>query len=73
MSFSKIKERKVKQVLFESWHQWEGVALKERVKEGKYGENIMYSHIKMVKMRPVETILRRRRGNKGDRWIGKSY
>jgi MOSC domain-containing protein YiiM len=71
MSFSKMKEKKVKQVLFETWDQWEGEAHKERVKKGKYGENIMYSCIKMVKMRPVETILRRS-GNKGDIWIGKS-
>jgi hypothetical protein len=46
MSSSKVKERKVKQVLFESWYQWEGGAHKERVKEGEYGENIMYSRKK---------------------------
>jgi hypothetical protein len=26
------------------------------VKEGKYGRNIMYSCLKMEKMRPVETV-----------------
>jgi hypothetical protein len=31
---------------------------KERVKEGKYSRNIMYSFMKMKKMKTAETILR---------------
>jgi chitinase len=31
MSFSKMEDRKVKQVLSGGWHQWEGGGYKERV------------------------------------------
>jgi hypothetical protein len=41
--FSKMKDRKVKQVLSGCWFQWEGRGYKKRVKEGKYGGNIVYS------------------------------
>jgi biotin-(acetyl-CoA carboxylase) ligase len=40
---------KVKQVLSESWHQWEGRGYKERMWEGDYSGNIMYSCLKMEK------------------------
>jgi hypothetical protein len=45
--FSKMKDRKVKQVLFRGWHQWEGARHKKTVKESEYGGNIMYSCVKM--------------------------
>jgi hypothetical protein len=41
--------RKVKQILSRTWYQWEGGAYKERVKEGEYGANNMYSCMKMEK------------------------
>jgi chitinase len=44
-----MEDRKVKQVLFGGWHQWEEGGHKERVKEGEYGRNIMYSCMKMKK------------------------
>jgi hypothetical protein len=52
-----MEDRKVKQVLSGGWYQW------ERVKEDEYGENIMYSSMKMKKMRPFETF-QNGRGNK---------
>jgi hypothetical protein len=38
------------------WYQWEGRGYKERVQEGECSGNIMYSCMKMKKMRPTETI-----------------
>jgi hypothetical protein len=59
--FSKTKNRKVKQVLPKDWYQWEGRGYKEKVLEGEYGGNIIYSCMKMEKL-DVETALRRGRG-----------
>jgi hypothetical protein len=42
-----MKDRKVKQILSEGWYQLEQGGHKERVKEGKYGGNIIYSCMKM--------------------------
>jgi hypothetical protein len=42
MSFFKMEERTVKQILSWGWYQWEGVKYKERMKEGEYGGNILY-------------------------------
>jgi hypothetical protein len=49
--FQKLENKKVKQVLGGGggWHQWEGQGYKERVLEGEYGKNIMYSCVKMEK------------------------
>jgi hypothetical protein len=44
-----VESRKVKQVLPGGWYQWEGRRYKERVKEGEYDGNIMYSCMKMEK------------------------
>jgi hypothetical protein len=44
-----MKDRKVKQVLFGGWYQWEGGGYKGRVKEGECGGNIMYSCMKIQK------------------------
>jgi chitinase len=41
--FSKMEDRKVKQVLSGGWHQWERGGYKERVKEGEHG-GILYTH-----------------------------
>jgi hypothetical protein len=38
------------------------------VKEGERGGNIVYSGMKNGKRRPVETILRRGKGEKGEQW-----
>jgi hypothetical protein len=43
--FYKIRE----QVLSGGWYQWEGRGHKERVEEGKYGGNAVYSCMKMEK------------------------
>jgi hypothetical protein len=37
------------------WYQWEAGGYTKRVKEGEYGENIMYTYVN-GKMRPVEII-----------------
>jgi hypothetical protein len=42
-----MKDRKVKQVSSGGWYQWEGKGYKERVKEGGYSGNILYSGMKM--------------------------
>jgi hypothetical protein len=47
--FSEMEDRKVKQVLSCGQYQWEGGGYKERVKEGEYVENIIYSCMKMEK------------------------
>jgi hypothetical protein len=52
--FSKMEKRRVRQVPSGSWHQWG--ECRERRWKGEYVENIMYSCMKMEKMRPVETI-----------------
>jgi hypothetical protein len=44
-----MKDRKVKQVLSGVWYHWEWGGHKERMKEGEYGSNIMYSCMKMEK------------------------
>jgi hypothetical protein len=44
---AKMKDRKIKQVLL--GYQWEGGGNKERVTEGEYGGNTMYSCIKLEK------------------------
>jgi hypothetical protein len=44
-----MKDRKVKQVLFEVWYQWEEVGHLERVKESKYGGSTLNSCMKMEK------------------------
>jgi hypothetical protein len=44
-----METRKVKQVLFGGWYQWEGIGYKERLKGAKCGENIMYSCMKIEK------------------------
>jgi hypothetical protein len=44
-----MKEKDVKQVLLESWYQWERGEHKDGVEEGKYGGHIMYLCIKMEK------------------------
>jgi hypothetical protein len=56
--FSKMKDRKIKQVPFWCWYQWEWGGYREGVKKGKFGGNIclMYEN---GKMRLIETILRR--------------
>jgi chitinase len=41
-----MKHRKVKQVLFGYWYQWDGGGYKE---EDKYSGNIMYSYMKIEK------------------------
>jgi hypothetical protein len=41
-----MKDRKVKQVLSTGGCSWERQH-KERMKEGKYGESILYSHMKI--------------------------
>jgi hypothetical protein len=46
---SKMETRKVKQVLFGDWYQWEGEEYKERVKEAECSGNIMYSCMKIEK------------------------
>jgi hypothetical protein len=38
MSFSKMKDRNVKQFLAGGWYQWEGKGHKEKVKEGNMVE-----------------------------------
>jgi hypothetical protein len=48
--FQKINNSKVKQVLSGDWYQWEGEEYKERMKEAKCSENIMYSCMKMEKL-----------------------
>jgi hypothetical protein len=45
--FKKLKVRKVKQVLSVSRYQWEGGALKERVKEGEYEGYVLYTCVKI--------------------------
>jgi hypothetical protein len=55
-SINYLKDRKVKQIL-SGKH-------KESVKDDNHGANIMYSCMKMKKMRSFETILRRGRGRK---------
>jgi hypothetical protein len=47
--FSKTEDRKEKQVLTGGWQQWWGRGCKERVQEGEYGTNIIYSFMKMEK------------------------
>jgi hypothetical protein len=42
-----MKDRKIKQVLSGCGYQWEGGGDKERVKEGEYGECILYSYMKI--------------------------
>jgi hypothetical protein len=42
-----MKVRKVKQVLSVSRYQWEGGALKERVKEGEYEGYVLYTCVKI--------------------------
>jgi hypothetical protein len=42
-----MENRKVKQVLSGGWYQWEGGGYKERVQEGEYGGNSMYSCMKV--------------------------
>jgi hypothetical protein len=44
-----MENRKIKQFLSGSWHQWEGGGYRERVEEGEYGRNTMYSCMKMGK------------------------
>jgi hypothetical protein len=44
-----MKDKKIKHVLSGDWYQWEGGGYKERVKEGEYNGNIMYSCMKMEK------------------------
>jgi hypothetical protein len=44
--FSKMKEKKVKQVLSWDWYQWEEGEHKKCV-EGEYGGDIIYSCMKM--------------------------
>jgi hypothetical protein len=54
---------------FWGWYQWVGGGLRKIVKEGKYGENNMYSCMKMEQLRSVGTVLRSGGGwNKGQRW-----
>jgi hypothetical protein len=55
--FPKTADRKVKQALSGNWSQWERGGDKERVKEEEYVE-IFCTHLRKLKMRPVETILR---------------
>jgi hypothetical protein len=45
--FPKTENRKVKQVLFGGWYQWEGRGYKERVKEAECSGNIMYLCMKV--------------------------
>jgi hypothetical protein len=47
--FSKVEERKVKQVLSGGQYQLEGGGFKERMEESEYGRTIMYSCMKMEK------------------------
>jgi hypothetical protein len=44
-----MEDRKVKQIPSGGWFQWEGEGYKERVKEGEYDRNIIYSCMKMEK------------------------
>jgi hypothetical protein len=44
-----MKNKKVKQFLFGSWYQLEGVGYEERVKEGDCSGNILYSYMKVEK------------------------
>jgi hypothetical protein len=43
------REQEGKTGLLEDWHQWEGGEYKEKMSEGEYGRNIMYSCMKMEK------------------------
>jgi hypothetical protein len=52
-----MEDRKVRQILFGGWYQWEGGEYEERVCESEYGWNTMYSCMKMEKWH-IETILR---------------
>jgi hypothetical protein len=47
--FEKIGNRKVKQVLFGGWDQWEGGEYMERVKKAECSRNITYLCLKMEK------------------------
>jgi hypothetical protein len=44
--FSEAEDRNINQVLSVVWYQWEGVC-KERIYEGEYGGNLMYSCMKI--------------------------
>jgi hypothetical protein len=47
MSLKKMKDRKVKQVLFRDCYQEVGGGHKEGVKKGKYDRSALYSCVKM--------------------------
>jgi hypothetical protein len=59
MHVKKLKDRKAEWVL--SRYQWERGEHKERVKEGKYGECILYSCTKLNNriIKPVVIVLRK--------------
>jgi hypothetical protein len=44
-----VGDRNIKQVLFGDWYQWKRGGDKERVQEGEYGGDFMYSWMKMEK------------------------
>jgi chitinase len=46
---SKMKDKKVKQVLSGGWYQWEEGGHKGRKRKAEYGGNTMYSCMKMEK------------------------
>jgi hypothetical protein len=52
-----MEDRKLKQVLSWGWYQWEEEENKERCRKVNMVE-IIFTHMKNRKMRPVETILR---------------
>jgi hypothetical protein len=47
--FAFVKNQLIKQVQSRSLHQWERGRYKERVQEGEYDGNIIYSYMKMEK------------------------
>jgi hypothetical protein len=56
-----MEDRKVKQILPGSWHQWEGLDIR-KVNKRVNMENYYILIYENGKVRPVETILRGERG-----------
>jgi hypothetical protein len=42
-SFPKLQNTSAEQVLSGGWYQWDGRGYKEKMKEGEYGANIVYT------------------------------
>jgi hypothetical protein len=68
--FFKNEEQEGKQVLSRDGYQWEEGGHKGRVKKDECSESIFVFMYKNKTIKPVEIVLRRGKGNEGDRWRG---